>query len=154
MIVTGGEAVAMGDGALMQIGEVAERTGLSLRTIRYYEEDGLVVPSARSQGGFRLYTDDDVDRLRVVKRMKPLDFSLEQMRDLLGIVDRLASGVRLPKAERGQLLDKLAGYRQAVQERCEALRVQLATAEDFAATLAGHLEVLGIAAPSRVGAKG
>lgn len=43
----------------MQIGEVAERIGLSLRTIRYYEEVGLVVPSVRSQGGFRLYTEPE-----------------------------------------------------------------------------------------------
>lgn len=57
-----------------QIGEVAERTGLSLRTIRYYEEVGLITPSARSQGGFRLYTEEDIARLGVVKAMKPLDF--------------------------------------------------------------------------------
>nr|WP_230415867.1 MerR family transcriptional regulator [Micromonospora tarapacensis] len=132
----------MGDGALMQIGEVAERTGLSLRTIRYYEEVGLIVPSARSQGGFRLYTDADVDRLQVVKRMKPLEFTLEQMRDLLAIVDRLSAGARLSKAERERLLDTLAGYREAVHERCAALRSQLATAEGFAATLTGHMETL------------
>ncbi|CAM5727047.1 hypothetical protein SBADM41S_09163 [Streptomyces badius] len=46
----------------MQIGEVAARTELSLRTIRHYEETGLVVPSARSRGGFRLYTEYDVAR--------------------------------------------------------------------------------------------
>ncbi|MFI6162934.1 MerR family transcriptional regulator [Micromonospora haikouensis] len=132
----------MGDGALMQIGEVAERTGLSLRTIRYYEEVGLVVPSARSQGGFRLYTDPDVDRLQVVKRMKPLEFTLEQMRDLLAIVDRLSAGARLTKADRESLLGTLAGYREAVNERCAALRAQLATAEEFAATLTDHIDDL------------
>jgi len=82
----------MAGNALMQIGEVAERTGLSLRTIRYYEEVGLVVPSARSQGGFRLYTTDDVNRLQTVRRMKPLDLSLEQMRELLEVIDRLSVG--------------------------------------------------------------
>lgn len=55
----------------MQIGEVAARTELSLRTIRHYEETGLVTPSARSRGGFRLYTEADVARLMVVRRMKP-----------------------------------------------------------------------------------
>ncbi|WP_159055930.1 MerR family transcriptional regulator, partial [Thermobifida fusca] len=75
----------------MQIGEVAERTGLSLRTIRYYGEVGLVVPSARSKGGFRLYTESDVARLLLIKQMKPLGFSLEQTRDLLGVLDRLDS---------------------------------------------------------------
>lgn len=73
----------------MQIGEVAARTELSLRTIRHYEETGLVVPSARSRGGFRLYTETDVARLMVIRRMKPLGFTLDQMRDLLDATDRL-----------------------------------------------------------------
>jgi DNA-binding transcriptional MerR regulator len=132
----------MAGNALMQIGEVAERTGLSLRTIRYYEEVDLVVPSARSQGGFRLYTDEDVDRLQVVKRMKPLDFSLDQMRELLEIVDRLGSGARLPKAERTRLLTTLLEYRSAVRARCETLRKQLDIAEEFAATLGQQIDEL------------
>ena len=132
----------MGGSALMQIGEVAERTGLSLRTIRYYEEVGLVVPSARSQGGFRLYTDTDVDRLQVIRRMKPLDFTLEQMRELLGIIDRLNAKARIPKVERRRLLQALDGYREAVRVRQQALRAQLAVAEEFDTTLAGHIEVL------------
>lgn len=78
------------NGEHMQIGEVAARTGLSLRTIRHYEEAELVIPSARSQGGFRLYTESDVARLAVISRMKPLGFTLEQMRELLEATDRLA----------------------------------------------------------------
>ncbi|MDW5328279.1 MerR family transcriptional regulator [Plantactinospora sp. KLBMP9567] len=132
----------MAGNGLMQIGEVAERTGLSLRTIRYYEEVDLVVPSARSQGGFRLYTDEDVDRLQVIKRMKPLDFSLDQMRELLEIVDRLGSGTRLPKTERTRLLNTLLEYRAAVQARCEALRKQLDIAQEFAETLSIHIDDL------------
>ena len=66
--------------ARMQIGDVAEQTGLSLRTIRYYEEAGLVTPSTRTTGGFRLYTEADADRFDLIKRMKPLGFSIEEMR--------------------------------------------------------------------------
>ena len=51
-----------GRGPLLQIGQVAEATGLSLKTIRHYDEVGLVTPSERSPGGFRLYTTADVDR--------------------------------------------------------------------------------------------
>lgn len=132
----------MGSQDFMQIGEVAERTGLSLRTIRYYEEVGLVVPATRSQGGFRLYTDADVQRLQVVKRMKPLDFTLDQMRELLDISDRLAAQPRLRKAERDQLLATLGRYRDAIQARCETLREQLATADAFDVTLAGYTDAL------------
>lgn len=131
----------------MQIGEVSERTGLSLRTIRYYEEVGLVVPSARSPGGFRLYTEADIARLQVVKRMKPLDFSLDQMRQLLDIDDRLAAPAALRKAERDQLLATIDGYRAAVATRCETLREQLATAEVFEATLTGYADRIAAGRP-------
>ena len=127
---------------LTQIGEVAERTGLSLRTIRYYEEVGLVVPSARSQGGFRLYTDPDVQRLLTIKRMKPLELTLEQTRELLNVLDRLAAGASLGKRERTRLAGALRSYRDTIQRRCEALREQLATAEAFDTTLADHLDAL------------
>lgn len=125
----------MTDGEHVQIGDVAERTGLSLRTIRWYEEVGLVPPSARSAGGFRLYTDEDVQRLELVKRMKPLDFSLEEMRDLLVTLDRLDDPA-LPEAERAPLQERLVVYRELTDARVEALRGQLANAEGFAQSLA------------------
>ncbi|MFE1576267.1 MerR family transcriptional regulator [Streptomyces fradiae] len=124
----------------MQIGEVAARTELSLRTIRHYEETGLVIPSARSQGGFRLYTETDVARLMVIRRMKPLGFTLEQMRDLLDATDRLDGDAALDAAEREALLERVRTYRQAAAEQVEKLRIQLERAEDFAATLEARLE--------------
>ena len=123
----------------MQIGEVAARTELSLRTIRHYEEAGLVAPSARSQGGFRLYTETDVARLMVIRRMKPLGFTLEQMGDLLDATDRLDAG-GVDAGEREALLERVRSYEQAATEQVEKLRVQLARAEDFAAALRGRLE--------------
>jgi MerR family copper efflux transcriptional regulator len=74
----------------MHIGEVAERTGLSLRTIRHYDEVGLLRPSARSEGGFRLYSVLDLERLLLIRRMKPLGFSLDEMIQLLAVVDARA----------------------------------------------------------------
>ncbi|MET7736983.1 MerR family transcriptional regulator [Streptomyces sp. NPDC005402] len=131
----------MTDQRHMQIGEVAERTGLSLRTIRHYEEVDLVLPSARSKGGFRLYTEADVERLMVIRRMKPLDFSLEEMRDLLEITDRLAAtDDSMPAGEELQRLrERLDSYRKVADARCETLRARLEMAEDFAATLRRRL---------------
>ncbi|MEW5657068.1 MerR family transcriptional regulator [Streptomyces cinereoruber] len=137
------------DGKHMQIGEVAARTELSLRTIRHYEETGLVIPSARSQGGFRLYTETDVARLMVIRRMKPLGFTLDQMRDLLDATDRLDADDaedaanatdRLDADEREALLERVRTYRQAAAEQVEKLRVQLSRAEDFADTLSARLD--------------
>jgi DNA-binding transcriptional MerR regulator len=116
-------------GRHMQIGEAAERVGLSIRTIRHYEDAGLVVPSARSEGGFRLYTEPDLDRLRVIKRMKPLGFTLEEMRELLQVLDALASA---EGSQRAALQDRLVMFHTGAQARVEALREQLATAEGFA----------------------
>ncbi|WP_246042481.1 MerR family transcriptional regulator [Streptomyces globosus] len=124
----------------MQIGEVAARTELSLRTIRHYEEAGLAGPSARSQGGFRLYTETDVSRLMVIRRMKPLGFTLDQMRDLLDVTDRLDADGDLDPAERETLLERLREYEQAATEQVGKLRVRLARAEDFADTLRTRLE--------------
>lgn len=123
----------------MRIGEVATRTELSLRTIRHYEETGLVIPSARSQGGFRLYTESDVARLMVIRRMKPLGFSLDEMRDLLEVTDRLDSGEELSGDEHEALLERVHAYERAAAEQMEKLRVQLARAEEFTAALRARL---------------
>ena len=125
-------------GPTMQIGEVAERIGLSLRTIRYYEEVGLITPSARSQGGFRLYNEYDVSRLQLVKDMKPLGFSLDEMRDLLTVLDRLDEP-DVGQSEHEQLLERLAMYRVAADARTDALRAQLRIAESFAGKLRRRL---------------
>jgi DNA-binding transcriptional MerR regulator len=121
----------------MQIGEVANRTGLSLRTIRYYEEMGLVVPSARTSGGFRLYTDNDVARLQLIKRMKPLDFSLEETKDLLVTLDALESADS--GAQRDELVGRLEMYHDAAQARVAAVREQLAVADGFATDLRSEI---------------
>ncbi|MEU8238319.1 MerR family transcriptional regulator [Actinoplanes missouriensis] len=123
----------------MQIGEAAERVGLSIRTIRHYEEAGLVLPSARSEGGFRLYTEPDLDRLRVIKRMKPLGFTLDEMRDLLTTLDAL-SDPAVTGDDRVALQERLGTFHAAAQNRVQALRDQLAMAEGFAAQIAEQIQ--------------
>ena len=117
-----------------QIGDVAERTGLSLRTIRYYEEVALVAPSARSHGGFRLYTESDIVRLLLVARMKPLGFSLDQMRELLDALDAI-SRTDLPPTERADAQARVSVFQTDVEERVGSLRHQLDAAETLARSL-------------------
>ncbi|QGQ20567.1 MerR family transcriptional regulator [Cellulomonas sp. JZ18] len=114
----------------MHIGAVAERTGLSLRTLRHYDEVGLLRPSARTDGGFRLYTDADVERLLLIRRMKPLGFTLEEMADLLAVTDRIAAG-DVDEGVRAQL----AGHLAAARERRADLARRLAMADEFIALL-------------------
>lgn len=105
-----------------QIGEVAETVGLSLRTIRYYEEIGLVVPSGRTDGGFRLYTEADIERLGLVKALKPVGMSLETMGELLECVDLVRDG---PAAGSGKAETRLEGAISKAVKGCDQLEGQL-----------------------------
>ena len=58
--------------AYLQIGEVAERTGVTQRTLRFYEEKGLLRPPTRMDGGFRLYSEDDVTRVEHIRKLQNL----------------------------------------------------------------------------------
>lgn len=95
---------------MMHIGEVAERTGLSLRTIRHYDEVGLLPPSGRTEGGFRLYTEPDVERLQHIRRIAPLGFTLEETTDILRLLNGEVSEVPREDylARAKQARDKLA----------------------------------------------
>ena len=118
------------DEELFQIGHVATRVGLSLRTIRYYDEIGLVVPSGRTTGRYRLYDHRDVERLLLVKRMKPLGYTLEEMARLLALLETLdqaeVDGSTATAARR-----ELHSYVEAVAQRIDTLRTHLAYAQEF-----------------------
>lgn len=67
-----------------RIDEVAERTGLTRRTLRYYEEIGLLPPPVRTEGNYRLYTDADIARLEHIKRLKDsLNLSLREVQEMV-----------------------------------------------------------------------
>lgn len=115
---------------LVHIGEVAERTGLSHRTIRYYEEMGLVTPAGRTEGGFRLYDEAGIDRLLLIMPMKPLGFSIEQIRDLLTALDVIEDGAGT-KAARDSARTVVDQTHASAQERIEELKAATARAEAF-----------------------
>lgn len=139
--------------ATMRIGEVADRLGLSLRSIRYYEETGLVEPSARTQGGFRLYTEPDVNRLLLIMQMKPLGFSLDEMRDVLEALDALDagdgpdSGVENTAENTGNTGETADSARERlttvladIEGRLELLRARIGIAESFQEYLRTELD--------------
>jgi len=123
----------------MQIGQVAAKTELSIATVRHYDEVGLVTPSARSAGGFRLYTDADVERLLVIRRMKPLGFTLAQMRDLLDAVDVLAE-TDVSVERRREAADHLRECHAAAEQSAAKLRKHLAYADELRGLLAGLVD--------------
>ncbi|HUZ76077.1 MAG TPA: MerR family transcriptional regulator [Chloroflexota bacterium] len=75
----------------LQIGEAASRTSLTQRTLRYYEELGLFRPASRMEGGFRLYSPDDVERIDYIKNLRDvLGFSLAEIKEMLAAEDTRA----------------------------------------------------------------
>jgi len=127
------------DEPMMQIGELAERAEMSLRTIRHYDEVGLLAPTGRTEGGFRLYTNADFLRLMVIRRMKPLGFSLDEMAELLRVVaDLEAATADDSRGGAGQSADQVAEIRARLDafieqtvERRARLERQLAMADEF-----------------------
>jgi DNA-binding transcriptional MerR regulator len=121
---TGREAMPV-----VHIGEVAARTGLSLRSLRHWEEVGLLRPSGRTEGGFRLYTEADIEKILVIRRMKPLGFTLEEMGAVMRDLEILDADT--PKsavtAARGRLTEVL---REATGRR-ERLARHLDMADEF-----------------------
>src|SRR5215469_14340794 len=67
----------------LKVGELARRTGLTIRTLHHYDEIGLLRPSLHTEAGYRLYTAADVARLQQVLSLRQLGFSLEEIRDCL-----------------------------------------------------------------------
>ena len=113
----------------MHIGELADKTGLSLRTIRHYDEIGLLKASGRSEGGFRLYTENDVSRLILIRRMKPLGFTLEEMIGLLQVIDTLQSAN--PDSDNVAVRSELESFISQAVERRQKLEEQLHMADEF-----------------------
>ncbi|NER51036.1 MAG: heavy metal-responsive transcriptional regulator [Symploca sp. SIO1A3] len=101
----------------LKIGEVANQSGLPVKTIRYYEEIGLLAPATiRSTGGYRLFTNQVFNRLAFIKRSQSLGLSLSEIRDILNIYD---SG-ELPC---GTLKQHLLNKIEVITQQIEALEV-------------------------------
>lgn len=83
MLVSKGEV-----GAMFQIGELSQQTGVQTKTIRYYEDVGLLSPASRGENRYRLYDQKDVERLRFIKSARELDFSLQEIAQILAARDR------------------------------------------------------------------
>ena len=87
-----GEKTRKRDEPYLQIGEVSERTGVTQRTLRFYEERGLLAAPTRMEGGFRLYSEDDVERVAEIRRLQNLlNLSLAEIKDIVDAQEVLSS---------------------------------------------------------------
>ena len=114
----------------LSIGDVSEHTGLSADTLRYYERIGLLPSVQRNAGGQRRYSDNDLGRLRFIRRAQSMDFSLDEISGLLqlreqpgdvrsevrGMTEQKLRAIETRIRELVQLRDELAG----LVEQCRA----------------------------------
>ena len=113
---------------MMQISDLADRAGVTTRTIRYYEELGLIRPQMRTEGGFRLYSDEQLRDLYIIQNLKSLGFGLDYIRDLFGLKFKAEKGGDLARAllevleEQQEEIDKqIAHYRQMKEKNNKAI---------------------------------
>ena len=99
---------------LLQVGELARRTGLTVRTLHHYDAIGLLAPSARSEAGYRLYGPDDIARLHAIQALRLLGLPLAEIGGLLG-----AGGESLPAIVARQIaaLDRQIAQATTLRER-------------------------------------
>ena len=77
----------------LTIGQLAKATGINAKTIRYYEEAGVVPPAARSRSGYRMYSETDVRRFDLIRRARALDMTLPEVRQLAELAGTRGCGV-------------------------------------------------------------
>ena len=126
------------DDLLWSIGEVCDHTGLSARTVRYYEEVGLLPGVRRRAGSRRVYGRDELERLRFIQRLKTLGLSLHEIGELndlyaLGgsteamlarladLLDAHLAGLASRIAELSGLRDEMTRYREHISRRIESV---------------------------------
>ncbi|MDE4453915.1 Cd(II)/Pb(II)-responsive transcriptional regulator [Psychrobacter sp. DAB_AL62B] len=99
---------------LIKIGELATRTGATVETIRYYEKESLLPEPSRSQGNYRLYREEHIERLQFILHCRTLDMTLDEVRTLLRYRDK-------PDQDCGEVNSLLDEHIQAVENRMQEL---------------------------------
>ena len=123
--------------AHLSTGDLARRTGTTLRTVRFYEEAGMLLPAAVGKGGRRLYTERDLEKLALITDLRELDLSLEEIKGLL----RLREGC----ADAPELTERFA---RALAEQLERTQRRLSALQRLGAEFSRALEVLGASCQS------
>jgi DNA-binding transcriptional MerR regulator len=106
---------------MFQINELSRHTSVSPKTIRYYEDVGLLAPPVRASNNYRLYDEQDVERLRFIRSARALDFSIEEIAKILSTLDRH----ELPCNHVVELLQKHLSEIEARIRDLEKLRAEL-----------------------------
>lgn len=108
----------------MTVGEAAKRMGVTVRTLQYYDKEGLLAPSSESEGGRRLYTDKDMIKLYQILSMKSLGFSLDVIKNRLASLNTPADVADVLTEQAAAIQEKLDILSEALIE-IETLKVEV-----------------------------
>ena len=140
------------DEPYLQIGEVAERTGVTQRTLRFYEEKGLLKPPSRMEGGFRLYSEADIQRVEQIRRLQQLlGFPLAEIKELVE-AEEMKMQLRAEYRPEAALSEKKAQLEKAIEvtqrqydlirQKTDALNEMRSHLEERLSTFAGWMKTL------------
>ena len=99
----------------MTVGEVAKKMNTTVRTLQYYDKEGILTPSAESDGGRRLYTDKDIIKLHQIQSMKYLGFSLDDIKNRLIFLDTPAEVAAILTEHAATVREKIESLSEALQ---------------------------------------
>ena len=105
----------------MQIGDLAAKAGVTPRTIRYYEELGIVEPEERTGGGFRLYSESQLRRLQIVQSLKDLGFDLQRIRQFFNLKNCSESSGGVASALVDHLVEQERQIDERIRRRCRQI---------------------------------
>jgi MerR family Zn(II)-responsive transcriptional regulator of zntA len=119
------------NGRLMRIGDLAKKAGTTMRTIRYYEQLGLIEPAARTRGGFRLYEEEELRKLRLIKTLQLVETPLAQVKAFFD------------QRRRGRVAsDIAAGISELLAEQLRGVEQRIAQFRTMEASLRETIEIL------------
>lgn len=119
--------------SVLSIGDAARRSGCTVATIRFYEEMGLIPEAARTAGGRRVFSRPDIERLRLIRRLRSMEFGIDAIKDLLSAIrgagtcldvrDIAETQLRVVRARRAEI-DALERTLQGLAGACNAICAQ------------------------------
>ncbi len=108
---------------LIRIGELAEMAEVSTRTVKYYEEMGLILPAHRSSGGFRYYTWEDLEKIKIIRKLQEMDYPLAKIKEFFNVRTDSKSGdqaaakiIEEMKTQIQEIEEKIEEYKQLKEE--------------------------------------
>lgn len=122
----------MPEQGLIRIGQLAELSGVSVRSLRYYEELGLIKPAAHSQGGFRLYSEDELKKVDVINYLKELGLTLSEIQEIF-------NARKVNKSDR-EILNLII---KMLYEKLKLTEAKIEVLERIKRELSSTIEILG-----------